>query len=239
MKGTGIVGLGAWPLSLVSQLGDRIGHKFSYCLAPIDSNSNSKLKFGDEANILGNGVVSTRLTKNPISPSYYNVKPKGINVVKVPITFTYLDRKLYNDIVTSMKQIYSSVEAVQDLPQSFDFCGCFKGSSVEVPSEIVFHFNGGDVTLPLENMYTIVENNLMNFQVEYDLQGKRVSFAPSNCADNSGLIIISFCIKIQVCCILYVHALHGIRVSSSNTFSIMSEKLDYLMSSQAIMAGDL
>ncbi|XP_052109302.1 aspartic proteinase CDR1-like [Arachis duranensis] len=164
MKGTGIVGLGAWPLSLVSQLGDRIGHKFSYYLAPIDSNSNSKLKFGDEANILGNGVVSTRLTKNPISPSYYNVNPKGIN------------------------QIYSSVEAVQDLPQSFDFCGCFKGSSVEVPPEIVFHFNGGDVTLPLENMYTIVENNL----VEYDLQGKRVSFAPSNCADNSGLIIISF-----------------------------------------------
>ncbi|XP_015932380.1 aspartic proteinase CDR1 [Arachis duranensis] len=219
-KATGVVGLGAGPLSLVSQLGDQIGHKFSYCLVSFGSNSTSKLKFGDDAIISGNGVVSTPLTINSSTPTYYNLNLEGITVGNNTIqstqnssniiidsgtTFTYLDPSMFNDIVTLVTES-SAVEAVQDPPKPYGFCGSFQGSSVNVP-EFVFHFTGADVALPTENMYTLVDNNLlcllllpntglnglslfgnlaqMNFQVEYDLQGNKVSFAPANCTNSN------------------------------------------------------
>ena len=57
-KATGLVGLVAGQLSLVSQLGAQIGYKFSY------------LKFGSEAIITTNGVVSTPLIIKPSLPSF-------------------------------------------------------------------------------------------------------------------------------------------------------------------------
>ncbi|XP_016173890.1 aspartic proteinase CDR1-like [Arachis ipaensis] len=211
-----------WPLSLVSQLGDQIGHKFSYCLVPFGSNSTSKLKFGDDAIISGNGVVSTPLTINSSTPTYYNLNLEGITVGNNTIqstqnssniiidsgtTFTYLDPSMFNDIVTLVTES-SAVEAVQDPPKPYGFCGSFQGSSVNlnVPY-FVFHFTGADVALTTENMYTVVDNNLLcllllpntelnglslfgnlaqvNFQVEYDLQGNKVSFAPANCTNSN------------------------------------------------------
>ncbi|CAA7056449.1 unnamed protein product [Microthlaspi erraticum] len=55
-KEDGIVGLGASPVSLISQLGESINGKFSYCLVPLDSKDNptSKINFGT------NAVVSER-----------------------------------------------------------------------------------------------------------------------------------------------------------------------------------
>ncbi|KAK7401630.1 hypothetical protein VNO78_13252 [Psophocarpus tetragonolobus] len=79
-KVTGIVGLGAGPLSLVSQIGDKIGHKFSYCLLPFSSNSPTKLKFGNEATIQSNGVVSAPLIIDPSFPSYYFLQLEGVSV---------------------------------------------------------------------------------------------------------------------------------------------------------------
>lgn len=69
-KATGLVGLVAGQLSLVSQLGAQIGYKFSYCLLPFSSTSTSKLKFGSEAIITTNGVVSTPLIIKPSLPSF-------------------------------------------------------------------------------------------------------------------------------------------------------------------------
>ncbi|XP_028799607.1 aspartic proteinase CDR1-like, partial [Neltuma alba] len=74
---TGIAGLGGGPLSLISQLGDQIRHKFSYCLLPFSSNTNSKLKFGDEATTSSSpnnddAIVSTPLftkTRQPFTMS--------------------------------------------------------------------------------------------------------------------------------------------------------------------------
>ncbi|CAL0328755.1 unnamed protein product [Lupinus luteus] len=60
-EGSGIVGLGNGPVSLITQLGSSIQGKFSYCLGPLFSgtNSSSKLNFGDDAVVSGDGVVST------------------------------------------------------------------------------------------------------------------------------------------------------------------------------------
>ncbi|XP_028797527.1 aspartic proteinase CDR1-like [Neltuma alba] len=60
MNNAGLVGLGQGSLSLVSQMGN-VGRKFSYCLPPHSSKTTTKLRFGEEASISGNGVVSTPL----------------------------------------------------------------------------------------------------------------------------------------------------------------------------------
>ena len=58
--GSGIIGLGGGPLSLVSQLNKSIGGKFSYCLV-LAENSNviNKINFGSTGLVSSNGVVST------------------------------------------------------------------------------------------------------------------------------------------------------------------------------------
>ena len=57
---SGIIGLGGGPLSLVSQLNKSIGGKFSYCLVLTkNSNVTSKINFGSNGLVSGNGVVST------------------------------------------------------------------------------------------------------------------------------------------------------------------------------------
>ena len=217
-KATGLVGLGAGPLSLVSQLGDEIGHKFSYCLVPFNSTSNGKLKFGDEAVISGNGVVSTPFTINPSSPTFYYLNLEGISVGQNTVqsgqtggnifidsgtTLTSLEPTFYNNFVASVKEALG-VEAVQNLPNPFDFCVTNDGASINLP-DIVFHFTGADVSLKYENLFDTVGNFRclfvipntnsggqsiygnraeINFQVEYDLEEKKVSFAPADCTNN-------------------------------------------------------
>ncbi|KAA8544598.1 hypothetical protein F0562_022610 [Nyssa sinensis] len=58
---SGLVGLGGGPLSLVSQLATKIDQKFAYCLLPRTVNSANKFKFGTDAVLSGQGVVSTSL----------------------------------------------------------------------------------------------------------------------------------------------------------------------------------
>jgi hypothetical protein len=69
----------------------------------------------------------------------------------------------------------------------------------------VLHFTGANLSLEPKNMLLLYENNLVclavvpsnlqgisilgnvaqvDFQVEYDLQGKKLSFVPSNCSMN-------------------------------------------------------
>ncbi|XP_061358416.1 aspartic proteinase CDR1-like [Gastrolobium bilobum] len=217
-KATGLVGLGAGPLSLVSQLGDEIGHKFSYCLVPFSATTNSKLKFGNEATISGNGVVSTPLILKPSTPSFYYLNLEGITVGQKMVqtgqtdgnividsgtTLTYLEMGFYNEFVSSVKEVIG-VEAVQEdlIPSPFDYC--FKGGANTNFPDFVFHFTGADVALSHTNMFLKVDEDNMfclavvpatgiyifgnlaqvNFQVEYDIEGKKVSFAPTDCTKN-------------------------------------------------------
>ena len=58
--GSGIIGLRGGPLSLVSQLNKSIGGIFFFCLVPTEnSNVTSKINFGSNDLVSGNGVVST------------------------------------------------------------------------------------------------------------------------------------------------------------------------------------
>ncbi|PNX88412.1 aspartic proteinase cdr1-like protein [Trifolium pratense] len=214
-KATGLVGLGAGPLSLVSQLGDSIGHKFSYCLVPpFLSKATSKLKFGDdEAIINGNGVVSTPLILKSSQPSFYYLNLEGITVGQKTIhttdgniiidsgtTLTFLETSFYNNFVASVKEVIG-VEEVQNPPSGYNFCFT-SGEQTKFPS-FVFHFTGADVTLKPENLFVPFANNFIclsvipndqtfifgnraqiDFIVEYDLKGKKVSFAPTDCSKN-------------------------------------------------------
>ncbi|KAK7271326.1 hypothetical protein RJT34_27122 [Clitoria ternatea] len=214
-KITGLVGLGAGPLSLVSQIGDHIGHKFSYCLVPFDSNSTSKLKFGDEAVITGNGVVFTPLIIKPSFPTFYFLNLEGISIGEKTVqtghtdgniiidsgtVMTYLEEGFYDNFVTSLQETLS-VEAVQDVPYPFKFC--FPSQPDMSFPNVVFQFTGASVSLgPQHVLLRITDANItcltvvptpftgislfgnlaqINFQVEYDLEGKRVSFAPTDC----------------------------------------------------------
>nr|AFK39237.1 unknown [Lotus japonicus] len=216
-KTTGIVGLGAGPLSLVSQLGDEIGHKFSYCLLPFSSNSNSKLKFGEAAIVQGNGVVSTPLIIKPDLPFYY-LNLEGITVGAKTVktgqtdgniiidsgsTLTYLEESFYNEFVSLVKETVA-VEEDQYIPYPFDFCFTYK-EGMSTPPDVVFHFTGGDVVLKPMNTLVLIEDNLIcstvvpshfdgiaifgnlgqiDFHVGYDIQGGKVSFAPTDCSLN-------------------------------------------------------
>lgn len=215
-KTSGLVGLGAGPLSLVSQLGHSIGRKFSYCLVPFGSNSTSKLTFGNQSTITGNEVVSTPLIIKSLEPTFYFVNLEGITIGQKTIqtgqidgniiidsgtTLTYLEQPFFDDFVTSIKEAIGLEEAV-DIPSPFHYC--FEDPNSMFPS-IVLHFTGANVPLQPKNVLLLEENNLVclavvpsniagisilgnlaqiDFQVEYDLDGKKLSFAPSDCTKN-------------------------------------------------------
>ncbi|KAK7401623.1 hypothetical protein VNO78_13244 [Psophocarpus tetragonolobus] len=155
---TGLVGLGVGPLSLISQLGDQIGRKFSYCFAPLDSNSTSKMSFGDEATFKGKGVMSTPLIVKSSSPSYYYLNLEAISFGDKPMkvskgeidgniiidsgsTYTVLEQRIYKNFVSLMKEVLAvEEEKVASEPNTF----CFRNKdNREVFPETVFHFTGG------------------------------------------------------------------------------------------------
>ncbi|KAL2331032.1 hypothetical protein Fmac_018613 [Flemingia macrophylla] len=219
-KNMGLVGLGVGPLSLISQLGDQIGRKFSYCFAPLDSNSASKMKFGNDAILKGKGVVSTPLIVKSIGSSYYYLNLEGISVGNKKVktifknqvdfgnilidsgtSFTLLKQSFYNKFVSLVKEVYG-VEAKKNPPAPFDFCFRNKDSRKSFP-DIVFLFTGASVRVNASNLFSVMGNNLncmwvvpiseddnpifgnhaqFNYQVEYDLEGGKVSFAPTDCA---------------------------------------------------------
>ncbi|CAL5081729.1 unnamed protein product [Urochloa decumbens] len=82
-NGSGIVGFGRNPLSLVSQLSIR---RFSYCLTPYASGRRSTLLFGSLAggvydDAAGDGPVQTTpLLQSPQNPTFYYVRLTGISV---------------------------------------------------------------------------------------------------------------------------------------------------------------
>ncbi|KAK7381092.1 hypothetical protein VNO78_33616 [Psophocarpus tetragonolobus] len=218
-KVTGLVGLGAGPLSLISQIGNEIGHKFSYCLLPFSSNSTSKLKFGSEAMVIGENIVSTPLISNPSFSTFYFLNLESIAIGQKTIetsqtngsgniiidsgtVLTYLEPTFYYDFVASVQEAFG-VELVQDLPSPFTFCFPHR-ESITYPN-IVFQFRGASVALKPKNfLVKIQENNMLclamvpskvsgisifgniaqiDFQVGYDLEGKKVSFAPADCTN--------------------------------------------------------
>ncbi|KAF7834788.1 aspartic proteinase CDR1-like [Senna tora] len=227
---SGIVGLGPGPLSLVSQLGHEIGHKFSYCLVPFFSNYTSKLKFGEDADISKSlGVVSTPFVTDGYP--YYILNLEGITIGQKMVklinegsdsgggnividsgsTLTYLTSGFYKKVEALVREAIG-IKPIKNPPKPYTLCfahGHFASLIKKNLNHFMFHFKGADVYMkPDQNLF--VQNLLfrnmpnlfcfamvpidrelsiygdmaqINFQVEYDLKARKLSFSPTDCTN--------------------------------------------------------
>ncbi|KAL4203492.1 hypothetical protein AMTRI_Chr01g128220 [Amborella trichopoda] len=162
----GLVGLGGGPLSLISQLGNSISNKFSYCLASRhDKNATSVLNFGENANISGLNVSSTPIMNFENFPTFYFLNLSDISVgekrLGIPTgTFDLTpsgDGGFFIDSGTTMTLL--PIDAVRLLldefndiidfpsivnpPSPFEICYIVPDSSnITGLPDITFHFSG-------------------------------------------------------------------------------------------------
>lgn len=218
---TGTVGLGRGPGSLVSQLGIE---KFSYCLTSfLESNITSPLLFGSMADLnasLG-ATQSTPLTQNPFDPSFYYLDLKGISIGETLLPIRAETFELKKDgsggviidtgtALTRLEQagydiVVQEIKSFVNLPLVNSSELCFSLSSRLVPNmpDMILHFEGANMTLPMDN-YMIVDSNnglfclamigvtggsiLGNYQqknihILYNLVGGMLSFVPAKCSE--------------------------------------------------------
>ncbi|XVE98953.1 hypothetical protein REPUB_Repub03eG0153700 [Reevesia pubescens] len=166
--------------------------------------------FGQEAIISRPGAVSTPLiTKNP--PTFYFLSLEGVSIgdkkaqaassqgniiIDSGTTLTILESNLYNSLETMVKEAIGA-EPLEDPTGTFSLCYGAE-TNINVP-EMVFHFTGADLRLQPVNTFRVNGDLLcmlivssdtssifgnyaqINFLVEYDLQKRTVSFAPTDC----------------------------------------------------------
>ncbi|XP_074306133.1 aspartic proteinase CDR1-like [Silene latifolia] len=178
--GSGIVGLGAGPLSLVSQLGSSISGRFSYCLIPYSKEGNytSKINFGNIGQVTGPGVISTAIVKGQLR-TYYYLTLNGLTIEKTTIPFhrksssnaddttmkgnliidsgttlTILPPDMVSDLKTALEKGIQG-EKVND-PSGNRLQPCYKttkgGADLNIP-DVTMHFDGGDLVLKPKNTF--------------------------------------------------------------------------------------
>nr|XP_043639423.1 aspartic proteinase CDR1-like [Erigeron canadensis] len=222
---SGIVGLGHGPYSIVNQLTSIIQGKFSYCLIPYlddTTNQTSKIHFGSsDANITSLNVVSTSLVMKEPSTFYYvtlesisvgnnnlsfpqtslkNDVQEGNIVIDSGTTLTFIPRKLYNDLSSSL------IEAIEgeSVPDPWGTFGvCYKDLDLDRVPKVTFQFTGATIEVLPMNTFSEVETGLScltilptddlaitgnllqrNFLVAFDLVNQKVSFSPADCTKN-------------------------------------------------------
>ncbi|XP_038686620.1 aspartic proteinase CDR1-like [Tripterygium wilfordii] len=107
----GVVGLGQGELSMVSQLGKKVGKKFSYCLLKKSEYCTpSKIKFGEELKLYNTDVeYKAKLTYSHPHPHYYpNLKTISVNNEKIEIQRS-MDHQMVVDIQTSLTSLHPIV----------------------------------------------------------------------------------------------------------------------------------
>ena len=213
---SGLAGLGRGLVSLVSQLGNQIGHKFSYCLnSPYSRGpTTSKLKFGSESTISSEGLVTVPLAIGQNLNTAYYLTLEGVSIgsskmqpddesyiiVDAATILTMLESSFYDKVLSAVLT-YVARPSVLDPPKPYNLC--YDEGSGEFPfPDITFHFGGANIGLKLQRYHTfgrlrnlicllMVPNNggysivgnmaQVNFEVQYDLEGNKVSFAPADC----------------------------------------------------------
>lgn len=165
--GSGLVGLGQGVLSLNSQLSDTIHNKFSYCLVPPFSGSNSKLKFGEDVDTASAAnAVSTPVLSH--DNNHYNLNLEAVTVggntiqnqisgggniiIDSGTTLNILNPGLYSDLEAAVRAMVG-LDSVQHPTQSLNLC--YETESLtEVPDvQMTFHFTGADVVLNKINIF--------------------------------------------------------------------------------------
>ncbi|CAN0892783.1 Aspartic proteinase CDR1 [Linum grandiflorum] len=192
-EGSGIIGLGHGPASLITQLGPLIDWKFSYCLLLPDGDKLlSTIDFGKDIDVAGDDVVSTPLSYEASRP-YYLLRLQAMSVGDVRITFggSFSD----DQNITLDKTIVKGPFVLSDLCYKLD-----PGSPIKAPP-ITMHFLGADLELPVSNTFLKVNDTVtcfafspldnglsvfgnvaqQNFLIGYDLGKKTVSFKPADC----------------------------------------------------------
>ncbi|GAV71898.1 Asp domain-containing protein [Cephalotus follicularis] len=179
--GSGIVGLGGGPLSLVPQLGASINWKFSYCLIPYvnveSSDVTNKITFGANAMVSDANVSTTPLVDKQPSTYYYltleaisvgnkRLAHKGLGsdteegniIIDSGTTLTFIGSHFYEKLVSALEKVIGA-KLVSD-PRGF-LSACFKyHRKIDLPI-ITFHFTGADVELQSYNTFARLEDDFL------------------------------------------------------------------------------
>ncbi|XWS64975.1 hypothetical protein CRYUN_Cryun05aG0050400 [Craigia yunnanensis] len=178
-KTSGIIGLGGGDVSLISQLGTSIAGKFSYCLLPISkTGESSKMNFGSNAIVSGNGVVSTPLTEK-FPTTFYFLTLEAVSVGSKRIKFTGSsfgtdDGNIIIDSGTTLtlfpEDFYSELESAVsskinatkvDAPEGLSLC--YDAQTEFAVPDITFHFTDADVKLQPLNTFFLVSDAVSCF----------------------------------------------------------------------------
>ncbi|KAJ4729115.1 Aspartic proteinase CDR1 [Melia azedarach] len=175
--GSGIVGLGGGPLSLISQISPTIKGKFSYCLVPVSAQANatSRINFGKTADIVpGPGVISTILVHKK-SSTYYHVTLEAISVgnkrleyftsestedavgnmiIDTGTTFTFLDPGFYEVLTKALEEKTGSKRVVD--PRGYSSV-CFNVKKESDLPILTVHLAGADLKLQTVNSFDRVK----------------------------------------------------------------------------------
>ncbi|KAJ0230987.1 Aspartyl protease family protein [Hirschfeldia incana] len=180
--GSGIIGLGSGPLSLISQIGSSIGKKFSYCLSHTSSPTNGSgvIKLGTNSipskPSKGSAVLTTPLFNKPPKTYYYlnleaitvgktkipytrgggryslNEKATGNIIIDSGTTLTLLESGFYGDFGAAVVASVTGAKRASDPHGILTHCFKAVGKAIGLP-EITMHFTGADVKLRPTNAF--------------------------------------------------------------------------------------
>ncbi|KAE9620892.1 putative nepenthesin [Lupinus albus] len=181
-QGSSIVGLGNGPVSLITQLGSSIQGKFAYCLAPSlsETDSPTKLNFGVEAVVSGDGIVSTPLFLDKVfyyltleafsvgnkrlefGSSSFSSGGSGNIIIDSGTTLTLLPSDVYSELEST---VASEITLNRVEAPSPSLSLCYEAPSdgnLDVPV-ITAHFTGADVKVNALNTFFQVSEDTICF----------------------------------------------------------------------------
>ncbi|EOA28356.1 hypothetical protein CARUB_v10024560mg [Capsella rubella] len=165
---SGIVGLDWSPLSLLTQMGGEYPGFISYCFS---GKGTSKINFGGNANIAGDGVVSTTMFITTAKPGFYYLNLDAVSVgdnrietlgtpfhasegnmmIDSGTTYTYMPDGYCNLVRDAVEKVVTADRVVD---KSGSDWLCYHSDTIEIFPVITIHFSGGaDLVLDKYNMY--------------------------------------------------------------------------------------
>ncbi|XP_027356846.1 aspartic proteinase CDR1-like [Abrus precatorius] len=178
---TGLIGLSGGPVSLISQISSSVDGKFSYCLVPRPSNISSKLHFGDDAVVSGEGTVSTPIVIKDSkglyfttlkgfsvgdkriefgNPTFGSNDDKGNMYINTAVITTLLPDYIYSKLESAVANVVK-LERAQDPNKVLSLC--YKGTFQQLQApKITAHFkDSANVQLNTHNTFVQVAENVI------------------------------------------------------------------------------
>ncbi|KMZ72641.1 Eukaryotic aspartyl protease family protein, partial [Zostera marina] len=183
----GLIGLSRGPLSLISQLGDRIDKKFSYCLLPysFDSRLSSTFTFGSSAIQESSNMVKVPIYQSQDWPVFYMLNLESITVVDTTVsmvnagsvdgniiidsgtTLTVLPTIVVDSLIYAVSKVVSLPPA-KDPEGVFELCFSFVNDDHrgELPELKLDFGNGKVITLPPSNTFIMISDSVTCLAVD-------------------------------------------------------------------------